>query len=174
MRLFALLPLLGLLLGGCAGYHVGPIKPTRMANINSLAITNFRNDTLTPRVEVLLADSLIKQIQQDGTFKIARDHEGDAVVQGRLEEVIRTPVRSVRGNVFLTREFLLTLRCSYTVTNRSTGELIDRQIVTGQTTFFVGGTSPIAADINQDERQAFPLAAENLAVKITSHLSEGW
>ena len=40
--------------------------------------------------------------------------------------------------------------------------------VTGTTSFFVG------PDIITDERQALPLAAEELATRLVSQLSEGW
>ena len=174
MRHAFFLPLAALVFSSCAGYQVGPIKPTRMAKVSTIAVPNFKNDTLLPRVEVLLANALIKQFQQDGTYQIVRENDADAVVQGHLERIIRNPSRSVRGNVLLTREFILSLHCRYEVTDRRTGALITRQNATGQTSFFVTGTDPIASDITQDERQAFPLAAEQLAKDIVSHLSEGW
>jgi hypothetical protein len=46
--------------------------------------------------------------------------------------------------------------------------------VNGQTSFFVSGTNVLAADVLQDERQALPLAAEELAVRLVSQISEGW
>jgi hypothetical protein len=174
MRFALVLPLIALLFGGCAGYHVGPIKPTRMAKINTIAVPSFKNDTLLPRVEVLLANAVIKQIQPDGTYQVVRDNEADAIFQGHLEQIVRRPSRSVRGNILLTREYILSLRCSYEVTNRVTGALLFRRNATGQATFFVSGSDAIAADIIQDERQALPLAAEDLARDIVSHLSEGW
>jgi Lipopolysaccharide-assembly len=174
MRLALFLPLAALLFGSCAGYHVGPIKPTRMAKVTTIAVPSFKNDTLLPRVEVLLANAVIKQLQQDGTYRIVRENEADAIFQGHLEQVVRRPARSVRGNVLLTREYLLTLRCTYEVTDRVTGAILDRRATLGQTTFFVSGTDAIAADLTQDERQAIPIAAENLAKDIVSHLSEGW
>lgn len=174
MRPALLLPLAALLLGGCAGYHVGPIKPTRMAKVTTIAVPSFKNDTLLPRVEVLLANAVIKQLQQDGTYRVVRDNEADAIFQGHLEQIVRRPSRSVRGNVLLTREYLLTLRCTYEVTDRVTGAILDRRAAVGQTTFFVSGTDAIAADLTQDERQALPIAAEDLAKDIVSHLSEGW
>jgi len=174
MRLTFLLPIAALILTGCAGYQVGPIKPTRMAKVNTLAVLNFKNDTLLPRVEVLLANAVIKQVQQDGTYKITRENEADAIFQGRLEQTIRTPARSVRGNVLLTREYVLTLRCRYDVTDRVTGAILDSRSAIGTTTFFASSSDPISADLIQDERQALPLAAEELAKDIVSHLSEGW
>jgi len=174
MRFALLLPVAALLLGGCAGYHVGPIKPTRMATVATIAVPSFKNDTLLPRVEVLLANSVIKQLQQDGTYQVVRENAADAIFQGHLEQVIRRPFRSVRGNVLLTREYTLTLRCTYEVQDRVTGAVLDRRSAVGQSTFFVSGTNTIAADLTQDERQALPLAAEDLARDIVSHLSEGW
>ena len=174
MRFAFLLPLAALVFSSCAGYHVGPIKPTRMAAVNTIAVPSFKNETLLPRVEVLLANALIKQFQQDGTYKIVRDNDADAIVQGRLEQIVRRPSRSVRGNVLLTREFTLTLRCRYDVTDRKTGAKLYSRGVNGETSFFVSSADAIAADVTQDERQAIPLAAEKLAKDIVSHLSEGW
>lgn len=174
MRFALLLPLTALVLSGCAGYQVGAIKPTRMAAVNTIAVPTFKNDTLLPRVEVLLANALIKQFQQDGTYKIVRDNDADAIVEGRLEQIIRRPARSVRGNVLLTREYTLDIRCRYDVTDRRTGARLYSSTASGQTSFFASSADSISADLTQDERQAFPLAAEQLAIDIVSRLSEGW
>lgn len=173
MRLAFLLPLAALLFSGCAGYHVGPIKPKAMRAVKTLAVPTFKNDTLEPRVEVMLANSVIKQLQQDGTYQVVREQDADATLEGTLDEIIRRPSRSVRGNVLQTREFTLLLRIRYRVTDRS-GRIIDQRTVTGQTSFFVSGTDTLAADVNQDERQAIPRAAEDAAVRLVSVLSEGW
>ena len=174
MRLAVFLPLFALLLSGCAGYQVGPIKPKAMRGVNTLAVGSFKNDTLEPRVEVLLANSVIKQIQQDGTYRIADERNADAILEASLDTIRRRPQRSVRGNVEQTREFDLVLRVRYRVLNRVTGAELDARTVIGQTSFFVTGSNTIAADVNQDERQALPIAAEDLAVRMVSQLSEGW
>ena len=161
-------------LTGCAGYHIGPIKPKPMADVKTLAVQTFKNDTLEPRIEVLLANAVIKQLQKDGTYKIARENEADAIVEGTLEEVERKPQRSVRGNVLLTREYDLILRVRYRVIDRVTGKELEGRSVQGRTSFFVSGTDAIAADVLQDERQAIPLAAEDLATRLVSQISEGW
>ena len=161
-------------LAGCAGYQIGPIKPKLMDGVNTIAVSTFKNDTLEPRVEVLMANSIIKQIQQDGTYKIARENEADALLEGSLDEIQRRPARSVRGNVLQTREFNLVLRVKYKVTNRRTGQPIFQRNVTGTTSFFVSGSNTIAADVYQDERQAIPIAAEDLATRLVSQISEGW
>ena len=161
-------------LAGCAGYQQGPIKPTPMANVKTLAVPTFKNDTLETRVEVLLANSLIKQIQQDGTYRIVDEKDADATVDGVIEEIQRKPERSVRGNTLLSKEYSLIMRVKYTIKERATGRELEHRSVTGKTTFFVSGSNALAADVLQDERQALPLAAEDLAVRLVSQISEGW
>lgn len=161
-------------LGGCAGYTVGPIKPTPMKTVARIHVKNFTNDTLEPRVEVLFTNLLIKQLQQDGTYEITDESRADAILQVNLSEIERRPARSLRGNVLQTREYLLNLRARYKVTKADTGVVLDERGVVGSTSFFVTGENLISADSNQDERQALPLAAEDLAIRITSLVSEGW
>jgi outer membrane lipopolysaccharide assembly protein LptE/RlpB len=168
-----LIALAAVCLSGCAGYQVGPIQPKTMRGVKKIAVPSFKNDTLEPRVEVLLANAVIKQLQQDGTYQVTSEADADATLVGRLEDIIRRPSRSVRGNVLQTREFTLVLRLRYEVIDRS-GRVLENRSVVGQTSFFVTGTNTIAADVNQDERQAFPLAAEDAATRLVSQISEGW
>ncbi len=174
MRFALIGPSLALLLGGCAGYHIGPVKPAKFAGVKTIAVNTFKNATLQPRIEVLLASSLIKQIQQDGTYQIADESKADALLQGTLEEVRRHPSRSVRGNVLQTREYTLQIRVRYKLTQRGTGTVLDERPATGSTSFFVSGSGNVAADANQDELQALPLAAEDVAIRLVSQISEGW
>ena len=161
-------------LGGCAGYHLGPIKPKLFENVNTVAVNTFKNDTLEPRIEVSFANAVIKQIQQDGTYRVVREEQADALIEGTIIEIERRPVRSVRGNVLATREFELIIRARYRVTERATGRELDSRTVQGRTNFFVSGTDSICADTQQDERQAIPQATEELAVRLVSQISEGW
>lgn len=174
MRFTFLLPLFAFIFSGCAGYTLGPIKPKIMRNVQTIAVPSFINETLEPRLEVLLANSVIKQIQQDGTYRIASEKDADAVLEGRIEEIERRPSRSVIGNVVRTREYTLLLRVRYRVYERATGRELDARPIIGQTSFFVSGTDNVAADVRGDERQAIPLAAEDLAIRLVSQIAEGW
>lgn len=174
MRFAVFLPLVALLFTSCAGYKVGPIQPKFMEGIRTLAIPSFKNDTLEPRVEVSLANAMIKQFQQDGTYQIVDEKNADAIIVGTLERIERRPARSVRGNVLLTKEYNLELKCRLQVVNRVTGAIIDTRGANGTTSFFVTGSNNASADVNQDERQAVPLAAADMAVRYVSLISEGW
>jgi outer membrane lipopolysaccharide assembly protein LptE/RlpB len=157
-----------LLLTGCLGYHVGPVKPSVLRDVHDIAVPTFENKTLLPRVEVLITDSVIKQLQQDGTYRIANENNADAILKAEISEIIRTPARSLRGNVLATTEFNLAMHVKYKLETPSGTVLMPSTEVVGTTSFFVG------EDVTTDERQALPLAAEELAIHLVTQLSEGW
>ena len=156
------------LLGGCVAYHLGPAKPGYLKDVHTLAIPVFRNNTLLPRIENEVTDTVIEQMQQDGTYQIVGRGSADAILMCTIERVTRTPARSVTGNVLLTSEFELTLTVRYQLYERASGRILDGGQLSGTTSFFVG------SDVEQDERQAIPLAAQQLAVRLASEVAEGF
>jgi hypothetical protein len=167
-----------LALSGCLGYHVGPVKPYYLRDVHTIAVPTFKNRTLVPRVEVLITDTVIKQFQQDGTFQIASGGNADATLNGEIAAVRRLPARSVRGNVLATTEFALTLSVRYSLTGRNGEQLAPPNEAIGTTSFFVNNNSNnnniTTGDVTTDERQALPLATEDLATRLVSQVSEGW
>ena len=163
-----LLAAASLILGGCLGYQIGPVKPSVLRDVHVIAVPVFGNKTLLPRVEALVTDTVIKQLQQDGTFRVAEEGQSDAVLKADITDITRTPARSVRGNVLATTEFNLIMRVRYSLVSRSGTVLMPTVDVVGTTSFFVG------TDVTTDERQALPLAAEELAGRLVTQLSEGW
>jgi Lipopolysaccharide-assembly len=157
-----------LALSGCLGYHVGPVKPYYLRDVHSIAVPTFKNRTLVPRIEVLVTDTVIKQLQQDGTFQIENGDKADATLAGEVSRIVRAPARSVRGNVLATTEFALTLSVKYSLTGKNGEQLAAANEAVGTTTFFV------SSDVTTDERQALPLATEDLATRLVSQISEGW
>jgi curli biogenesis system outer membrane secretion channel CsgG len=140
-----------------------------MEGIHTISVPTFKNATLIPRIEVLVADTIIRQIQQDGTYRIASsDADADALLEGEITEVRRKPSRTVIGDVQATQEFTMTLTIHTRIIRKATGEVVDERNINGQTSFFVSG------DVNQDERQAIPIAAQDAAVRLVSEISEGW
>jgi hypothetical protein len=163
-----------LLFTSCAGYHLGPVKPTPMRSVERLSVSAFKNDTLEPRLEVLMANALLKQLHQDGTYRITAERDAQVLVDGTVLRVERTPARSAKSDYYQTSEFILSLVARVRATDKASGKiLLDREIA-GNSTFFVSGKNLRIADVNRDERQALPLAAQDLATQITSYLSEGW
>ena len=155
------------LLGGC-GYKLGEIRPTPMRSVRNLAVPTFKNKTYEARVEVLLADTLIKTLQEDGTYTIVSEDNAEAILNCTLTRIERSSLRSVQSNVLATAEFGLRLDIAYQVSDRVTGSILKKGRVNGDTSFFSN------TDLQTAERQAIPVAARNAAVKLTTEVAEGW
>jgi Lipopolysaccharide-assembly len=155
------------LMAGC-GYKLGEIRPTPMRTVRALAVPTFKNKTYEPRVEVLLADTLIKTLQEDGTYTIVSEELSDAILNCTLNRIERRSVRSVQNNVLATAEFGLFLDIAYQVSDRVTGSILKKGRVRGETTFFSN------SDLQTTERQAIPVAAKDAAVQLTTEVAEGW
>jgi len=92
----------------------------------------------------------------------------DAVLEAEITQVLRRPSRTVIGDVQATQEFAMTMVVHYKIINRLTGVTVDDRTSNGATTFFVSG------DVNQDEIQAIPLAANSAAIHMVADFGEGW
>jgi len=168
-----LLSFLAFVLTGCAGYKIGPVKPKYMDGVTKLAIPNLHTDVLQPRIETLITNTVIHAFQRDGTFKIVDEKDADATLSLKLDSLDRRPNRNVVGNTLLTSEYQLVLRVSYRVLKRD-GTQLDTRSASGVTYFFATGANTISADINQDEEQAIPIAAADMAGHLVSQVTEGW
>lgn len=154
-------------LAGC-GYHLGEIRPTPMRSVRTLSVPTFKNRTYRPRVDVLLADTLIRQLQVDGTYSVTDSDHCDAIVYGTLNAVTRSPIRSATSNVLQTTEYQLTLVIEYEVQDSMTGARLLSGSVSGSTTFFPTG------DLVTDERQAFSVASQRATANMVTAITEGW
>jgi len=170
-KLLLLIPLL-LSLGGC-GYHLGEIKPTPMRRVTTIAVNTFTNKTLLPRVEAQTADAVVKQFQQDGTYRIESADRADALVEGSIESVQRQPMRVFASNVLQTSEFELTLIVKYRVIDRITGAVLMEGRAVGVTPFFTE-TDRVNSDLVTNQNMNYPIAAQRMAEKLVSKVAEGW
>lgn len=156
-----------LLLSGC-GYKLGEIRPTPMRSVRSLSVPTFKNNTYESRIEVLFADTVVKRLQQDGTYKIVNSDQADAILNCTITRIDRNPVRSVQNNVLATSEFNLIVSVLYAVIDQNTGATLTSGTAVGRTSFFSGN------DLQTIERQALSNAAADLASNIAAQISEGW
>ena len=153
---------------GCAGYTLGPTPPTYMKGVHRVAVPIFKNTTVTPDVQAMATTTVIKQIQEDGTYEVTGVDQADAVVIGTIVSVERTKARSLKGNVLASAEFNLRVTIDFRIERPNTSQLMAQRSIEGGTSFFVGN------DIASQEREAIPLAVQDLAVQFASFLSEGW
>jgi outer membrane lipopolysaccharide assembly protein LptE/RlpB len=160
-------------LGGC-GYHLGEIKPTPMRSVNTIAVRTFKNETLIPRLEAQTADAVVKQFQQDGTYRIESADRADALIEGTIVSVDRQPMRVFSSSVLQTSEFNLVVKVSYRVLDRITGSVLQVGTVTGETPFFVAADTSVNSDMVTTQNMNYPIAAQRMAENLVSRVAEGW
>lgn len=139
-----------------------------MKGVRAVAVPIFKNTTITPDVEAIATNTVIKQIQEDGTFEVTGVDRSDAVVVGTIFLIDRLKSRSLQGNVLASAEFTLRVIIDFRIEKPNTGQLLAARRIEGDTSFFVGN------DIFTQERIAIPLAVQDAAVQFVSFLSEGW
>jgi hypothetical protein len=139
-----------------------------MKGVHRVAVPIFRNATIAPDIQALATTTVIKQIQEDGTYEVTGVDQADVVVNGTIVSVERTKARSLQGNVLASAEFNLRVTIDFRVERPNTAQLMAQRSIEGDTSFFVGN------DIFTQEREAIPLAIQDAAVQFVSFLSEGW
>lgn len=146
-----------LMFPGC-GYHLGEIKPTPMRRVTNIAVNNFKNNTLIPRLESQTADAVVKRFQQDGTYQIESSDRADAILEGTIDSVDRIPMRVLASNVLQASEYELTLKVKYKIIDRVTGAVLMQGTATGVTPFFVDGDA-VNSDLVTYQNMNYPIAA---------------
>lgn len=173
---------------GCAGYHPGASKPHELAAVKKLAVPTFKNDTLQPRIEVLVTDAVIKKLQTDGGYKIVPVSEADAVLRGTVTDITRHQFRAARADTLVTTEILVGLVVKFTV-EAATPEILaaskpalavpdttpgkaSNNLLSGQTR----DSSNIVVNPNYQLsiRQALADAAERMSGDLVGQLTVGW
>jgi hypothetical protein len=155
-----------LLLNGCAAYQLGPTNGMASGS-KSIQITPFASKALEPRLSDAVTTQLRKTIQKDGTYRLNTSGDPDIVVTGTIETYDRRQLSFQPTDILTPRDYRIILVARVVARERSTGKTILDRDVSGKTTVRIGN------DLTSAERQALPLAAEDLARSITSLLADG-
>ena len=158
--------LLAQLLGGCAGYQLGPTNG-RLAGGQSIQVNPFSSKVMEPRLSEAVTLSVRKQLQQDGTFRLDTSNGGDIVVTGSITRYDHNQLTFQPSDIVTPRDYSVSITAQVTARERGSGKVILDRAVAGRTTLRVG------QNLTSAERQAVPLAAEDLARNITSLLVDG-
>ncbi len=155
-----------LLVTGCAGYQLGPTGG-RTAGSQSLEIAPFTNETKEARVLDPLTTALRRRTQEDGTFKLATQNDGDILLTGIVTDYRRRELSFQSTDIVTVRDYLLVMTVHAVARDRSTGRILMDRSVTGKTTVRV------ADDLVSAERQSMPLVADDLARNLIGILADG-
>ena len=151
---------------GCAGYHLGPTNGMA-AGDKSIQVMPFSNQTLEPRLSDAVTAQVRKELQHDGTFRLATHDDGDIVVTGIITKYTRHELSFQPADTLTARDYRLSLTAQVTARERVSGKVVLDQEVTGYTLLRVG------PDLVSSERQSLPLLANDLAKNVTSRLADG-
>ena len=162
-RIFFLAAFVGFALSGCAGYRLGPT----IAAGKSVQITPFLNQTLEPRLTDAVTLQLRKQLQRDGTYKLATQDDGDIIVTGTITHFDRLELSFEPNDVLTVTDYRIQLTAQVKALDRSSGKILLDQPVRGVTLIRVG------TDLTSSERQALPLLADDLAKRVVALLADG-
>lgn len=166
-RRFRLWPLVCLaILTGCAGYQLGPTNG-RTAGNQSLQIQPFRNETHEARVLDPLTTALRRRVQEDGTFKLATQNDGDIVLLGEITDYRRRELSFQPSDIVTVRDYQIIMTVHAVARDRTSGKVLMDRNISGKTTIRV------ANDLNSAERQAMPLIADDLARNLVGVLADG-
>ncbi|MCB1235853.1 MAG: LptE family protein [Verrucomicrobiae bacterium] len=191
-RLFSTISLAGIAalgFAGCAGYQLGSVKPTVYQNIERIHVPTFENDTLEPRAESIVTNAVIKQLQQDGTYKITTADSADAVLKGKIRRIERRQLRASQTDTLKTTEMRLFMVIEWSLVDPKTGEKmayteardLDETNVDSVSNLrsrpgrVVGETIQfIDPNFQLSERNAIPLAAQDAAQTLVGQLTNGF
>jgi len=168
MRLIRSILLAGfaLLSGGCAGYHLGP-SDGLPAGARTVFVKPFVNRTLEQRVSDDCTFAMRKELQRDGTYKLASEATANVELTGELIRYERFEISFLSTDTTTARDYRLNLTARVVARDRGTGKAILDREVTGHSLMRVGSDLPSA------ERQTMPLVATDLARQITALLVDG-
>ncbi len=168
-RSLALILALGAVLAlgsGCAGYRLGPTNGAK-AGARSIQVNPFFNRTIEPRLIESLTFALRKQLQQDGTYTLDTDQQGDLIVSGTILSFERQQLSLQPRDALTPRDYRLTMTVQLIATERATGRVVLDHKVKGYSDIRIG------PDLASAERQALPLVSEDLARSAVALLVDG-
>jgi archaellum component FlaF (FlaF/FlaG flagellin family) len=165
----AILVLGVLTLGGCAGYRVGNTSGRDLQGVRSVYVPMAKNTSLVPDLQQTVTNAIVQRFNTDGTLEVNQSPNADSEIDVVVTNIQSTAVRSSTSDILVTAEYQLTIQATATYVNRRLGrKIFENYSVTGSTSFFT------QSDIQEGERQALPLAAEDLANNVVKLVTEGW
>jgi hypothetical protein len=156
-------------LSGCAGYRVGDVSGRNIQGVRSVYVPVVKNTSLEPDIQMSVTNAIIRRFNDDGTLTVNQNANADSELDVVITNVDHTPYRSSNSDILVTAEYQVQIEANVTYINRRIGRKIFENIsVVGTTTFFT------QSNIQEGERQALPLAAQDLANNTVKLITEGW
>ena len=149
-------------LAGCAGYSWRSSVPERMRTVS---VPAFPNETDVTGLGDAVTRQILREIQREGTFKIAKQGESAVEIQGILEKASSKVVAYSRATGSRNREHSLSVSAKVSFIDKIDGKVVvNDRIYRAETAFLASD------DIATGKRDARSRLAEELARKIVDDL----
>jgi outer membrane lipopolysaccharide assembly protein LptE/RlpB len=156
---------LGLLTSGCAGYRLGSMLPP---DIKTVFVPTFINKTSEPQLEVQTTQSMIQELQRDGSLRVVNEDQADVTLTVTLRSYRIEPVSYRSTERTTAREYRIVLQAAMVLTRRNGTVVVDNPNITGDYVF------PVAGDLSSSKLRGLPDAAADLAHNIIEKVVEYW
>lgn len=156
-------------LGSCAGYRLGGAKPAALSDVGRVAVPMFENGTLHPRAEVLATSAVTDALSTDGTYRLSRRDDADAVLEGKVSEINYSTIRGSRVDTLLPEELSNQVTIQWTLRDaRNPTRILAQGKSTGKSQLFV------SANLQTARNNALPEAMERAAEQLVARISTGF
>ena len=150
-------------LAGCAGYSWRSGVPEKMRTV---AVPAFPNETDVTGLGDAVTRQILREIQREGTFKIASQGESAVEIQGILEKASSKVVAYSRATGARNREHSLSVSAKVSFIDKIGGKVVVNDRVYRAEAAFLAGD-----DIATGRRDARSRLAEELARRIVDDLT---
>lgn len=165
---FTAAALASLVFSGCVGYQLGGAKPSALANVRSIAVPMFENQTFEPRVGVLATNATVNALAADGVYGIKTKADADAILKATVTEIDYTQIRSSRLDTLRPTELESVVAVEWKLTDSQTNRVLDSGIALGTSRLFLD------PNVQTSRTNALPDAVEDAARSIASRLGDGF
>jgi hypothetical protein len=156
-------------LGSCVGYRLGGVKPAALSGVERIAVPMFENGTLHPRAEVLATSAVADALATDGTYRLSRRDDADAVLEGKVFDIGYSTIRGSRLDTLLPEELANLVTIQWTLRDaRDPTKILAQGKSTGKSQLFV------SANLQTARNNALPEAMERAAEQLVSRISTGF
>jgi outer membrane lipopolysaccharide assembly protein LptE/RlpB len=167
-RTLAVGALLAVLAAGC-GYHLARRGTALPADVRTLAVPVFKNETYEPGVEDLVTDALIREFERNRWVRIVDAADADAVVTGVIKDFATVPI------AFASKEYAALFRarakCKVQVRSRAGKVLWEDKDVSVDAEY---EANPDIFANEADKRRAIARLAADLAEEVHDRLFDGF
>ncbi len=144
--------------------HISPVKNTIDLSGEISDNANFR--VYRPGLEVDLTNAIINRFIFDGNLKIANPETADAVVETKLVDYRRDPLRYTDGDDV--QEYRLNISLDVVVYTNPGRKVLWHEGITGDTSYILSGPR------SKSEDEAAALAVEDTARRVVEKTMESW